>query len=205
MLNFTQKHPIPLTRLAAYTTLAAAGLAVEPAMAGVIASGPGFVPVTIAVGETKGIDFGSGVGSVFQFAHFAYGSYSALIQRGPNAGATQSILVPGGGNDPARLGSGYVVSAGKAWYFNDTGTLNDVAGGSAGNWNNSSAGTFVRGYLGVRFTSAVLSPGLHYGFFDVGYDNNPDYVHGTMTIYGWAYELSPTPQFPRSRRRRLSP
>ena len=191
MFNFTQKYPISISRIAAYTTLAAAGLAVEPATAGVITSGAGFVPVTIAPGQTKAINFGGGVGSVFQFGQtldFSSG-FSALIQRGPNGGTAQSIMIPGGGNDPARVGSGYVISAGKAWYFNDTGTLNDVGGASAGNWNAvSSPGTVVRGYLGVRFTSAALSPGLHYGFFDVSFDNNPTYRAGTMTVYGWAYE-----------------
>ncbi len=174
-------------RLAGYSTLALAGLSAEPAVAGIIASGPGFVPVTVAPSEVKGISFGGSLGSIFQFNEFAHStSYlSALIQRGPNAVATQSIVA--NGNDPRRLGPGYLINAGLNWYANATGTTNDVGGGSAGAWNSANPGTVVRGFLGVRFN---LGDGAHYGFFDVSYDNTPNRNIGTMTIWGWAYEDS---------------
>ena len=177
-----------------YSALAAAGLLVEPATAGVITSGPGFTPIHVAPGQTKVVDFGSGLGAIFQFAEVsAYSSgFSAVLQRGPAAacpgGTCQQFLFPGYNNNPARLGNNYAISVARAWFGNvGAGTTNDIAGISSGSWN-AAAGTKVQGFLGVRFTSTKLSAGYHYGYFDISYDNAPSYANGTMTIGGWAYD-----------------
>src|SRR6185295_2004604 len=189
-LNFTQKSL--LTRLAGYSTLAVAGLAGEPAVAATVTSGTGFAPVTIAPTQVAAIGFGGGVGSPFQFAEAVISSsMQAVIQRGPQAGITQSIVAAIGINDPRRLGAGYLISAGLNWYGNAVGTANDIAGNSAGQWNSPTTAEVVRGFLGIRFISPALSPGLHYGFFDVSYDNNPSSSNGKLTIWAWAFETDP--------------
>ena len=187
MENLTQKSLVK--KLAGYSSLALAGLAVEPARASVIYSGPGFIPVTVAPGETKGISFGGALGSIFQFNEnlpiSSMNVISALIQRGPNAVATQSIAAAGG-NNPWRFGPGYLINAALDWYNNGNGTSNDIAGWSTGFWNDpSNPGNAVRGFLEVRFNPG---DGFRYGYFDLSYDNTPDYSSGTLTILGWAYE-----------------
>jgi hypothetical protein len=63
-----------------------------------------------------------------------------------------------------------------------------VAGISAGSWNGAAGA--VQGYLGFRFQSPELSPGNHYGFFDVTYTNDPVSRFGNLIISGWEYETT---------------
>ena len=188
-------------RLAGYTSLAATGLMAEPAAAGVITSqSQGFVPVTIAPGQSVNIDFGNGVGTAFRFweaffsSNFTYSGIpynftnnSVVMQTGGQA-SNQSFVF-NGGNDVLRLSAGYLISAGKPFLAlvpSGGNTANDIAGASAGEWNGPDNQT-VTGYIGVRFSSPALSPGLHYGWFEVSYDNAPSYRLGSLTILSWAY------------------
>lgn len=181
-------------RLAGYTSLAATGLMAEPAAAGVITSqSQGFTPVTISPGQSVNIDFGLGVGTAFRFAAVQFGSYygstvaSFVLQTGGAGGSQQAV---GLSADPYRLGAGYLISAGKPFSgVTSSGpynTVNDIAGVTAGEWNGS-PGQSVTGFLGVRFTSPALSAGLHYGWFEVSYDNDPTSADGNLTIVSWAY------------------
>lgn len=179
---------VNVKKIAKYTTLAAAGLAVEPAMADVITSGPAFVPPTLnaSVVSTVPINFGSGVGSVFQVRVDGY--YGSIVLNPGPAGGDHETLVSSSGNDPLRLGGGYNINAGQYWISVSTGTGQDIAG-DAGYWNGAD-GEAVNGFLGIRFSSSALSPGLHYGFLQLSYDNTPDSSSGTLQILGWAYETT---------------
>lgn len=167
-----------------YSALAAAGLLVEPATAGVVYSGPSFTAVTVVAGETKPIDFGAPFGQVFQFVgattFYTPPSASFVIQPGP-AGLAAAVVSPTLDN-PARLGSGYFIDGARTFRAISNGTGADFAGASNGFWNGAGV---IRGYAGFRFVSSGSN---YYGYFDVSYDNNPSSDNGTLTIHGWAYE-----------------
>jgi hypothetical protein len=183
-------------KLAGYSALAAAGLMAESADAGIVTSNDvGFAPVTIGAGQSVNVDFGNGVGTAFRFVGSTvfYGPpFASFVGQTGGAGSSQAFI-NNGGNDFLRLGVGYVVSAGKPWYLlTGSGYLhtgNDLAGASTGQFNGPD-NTPVSGYIGVRFSSPALSPGLHYGFFQLSYDNNPNFASGHLTILGFAYETT---------------
>ena len=182
-------------QLARYGILALAGLSAESAKAGVVtSSSQGFVPFTIGAGQSNSANFGSGVGSPFQFvglsSFFGPPYASFVIHQGANGLNQQILTLTPAADDPRRLAGNYVISAGRNWVTpasnnNNNNTSNDIAGQDGGNWNG--AGT-VTGFLGIRFQSSALTTGYHYGYFDVSYDNSPASDSGHLTIRGWAYE-----------------
>ena len=180
-------------KLIGYCTLAVAGLSSEAAQAQIVTSTPGGPPLlTIGAGQSATINFGNGVGSPFLFvgSTFFYTAPQAsfVLQQGPN-GFNQQFI---GSNDPNRLPLGYLISSGRV--FSSVApvgnTFNDLAGASAGYFNNTASAVPVTGFVGFRFQSPALTPGFHYGFFDVLYDNFPDFTSGHLTVRAFAYELT---------------
>jgi len=178
--------------LAGYAAIAMAGVLTEPAQAAPITSASvGFVPFTVARGESKLASFGT-AGNLFRFANSqsysssSSGDWNAVIQRGDGSGM-RDVLVPDvSNNDPARLGNNYLINAAKNWYTVGTGTSNDIGDEDGGNWNGKGV---VSGYLGFRFQPTAVAGGAQaqlfkYGYFEVDFTNDTN----VMAIKSWAYE-----------------
>lgn len=188
-----------VNRLSTYAALAAVTTAVPAtSQAAVVWSGDnGFTPVTVPLGATANISFPA-FGSVFRFWNATV--YSASTFNGPayNSAvinrliATASIIALG--NDPVRfaysqfsnpIDGGEGGFSGPFWMNADpSGTGNDLAGDSAGDWNGSDT---QQGYLLFRFDPDGGQDSFRYGWFDVSYDNNTD----DLTVNGWAFGDSP--------------
>ncbi len=201
------------SRIARYAALTAA---IPAAAAHAESIGYNGAPIVIAPGEGAFIDFGAVFGEVFRFelrTQDPYGYsvdrsvspdyFNAFFQFNPdNAGGVgaaafigYSSASGGIGNDPARLGSGAVVSSLAAFAGPMTTTFStshDIA--NRGATTSSGFGDWLpdaRGFIGFR----MLKDGsFHYGWFDVETRNWASANRQALpelVIHGWALNTEP--------------